>query len=531
MKKRTSKTILPPIIQSLIKPGSIPGNPKNVKLIQTQMSWVLLAGELVYKIKKQVNLGYVDFTSLEKRRYYCHREVELNRRLCAHGYLGVSTVNLANDKYSIDGAGEVIDYAVKMRRLPTEKMLDYLLKHGDPTPDMLNQVAEKIAEFHKKADTGPHIDPFGNVESILVNATENFDQARKYAGSVVSYKSLARIEAFTKSFLDSHSELFASRINNKHIRDCHGDLHSSHICFTDRLCIYDCIEFNDRFRYADTASEVAFLAMDLDHYKRADLSHSFTQRYLEIMGDSQVQELIKFYKCYRAMVRAKVDCFMLDDPYLNAEEKQQSCAQAQLYFDLAESYTLEKPLLLVNVGLVGSGKSTLAKMLARHMGMVVISSDVVRKTLAGIPATTPGSQELDSGIYTRDFSRLTYETMFKQAAEWLKRGVPVILDATFVMASSRQKAREVALAHGSDLVFLEHVISDEEACRRIIKRQGEPDNVSDGSIEVYYKMKEEFEPLSKTEAEDRVIIDCTGTTAENISKARSFIFSRSRSST
>ena len=196
---------------------------------------------------------------------------------------------------------------------------------------------------------------------------------------------------------------------------------------------------------------------------------------------------------------------------------------------MAESYTLEKPLLLVNVGLVGSGKTTLTKMLARHMGMVVISSDVVRKTLAGIPATTPGSQELDSGIYTPDFSRLTYETMFKQAADWLKRGVPVILDATFVLASSRRAAREVALDHGADLVFLEHIISDEEACRRIKNRQGKPGNVSDGSIEVYFKMKKEFEPLSETEAKDRVIIDCSGTTTENILKARHFIFNQSRS--
>ena len=529
MKERKLTAMLPPIIQSLLKSEGTPGESGQVNLVQTQMSWILFAGNLVYKMKKPVDLGYVDYTTLEKRQYYCNREVELNRRLCPQSYLGVSTINLADGEYSIDGDGEVVDYAVKMKKLPQEKMLDYLLANNNPTADMLSQVAERVAAFHKKAETGPHIDPFGSIQAIRFNTEENFTQSIKYADKVVSRDTLDRIKDYTNRFLNNNSALFESRVKEGHIRDCHGDLHSSHICFTDELCIYDCIEFSDRFRYSDTAAEVAFLAMDIDHYGRADLSQVFIQRYLEMTRDSQVETLLNFYKCYRAMVRAKVNCFKLDDPYVDSEEKQRSLLKAQQYFDLAESYTLQKPWLLVNVGLVGSGKSTLAKELARHMGIVVISSDIVRKTLAGIPPVESASQGMDTGVYSPDFSRLTYETMFNQAASWLKKGVSVILDATFVLALSRKTAYEIAMKYNAGFAFLEYTISDEEACRRINHRKLEPGNVSDGTTQVYFKMKSEFEPLDKTEAQQRVIIDCAETTAENLAKVRHFIFNRYRS--
>lgn len=524
MKEKTLKGTLPPAIKDLTKVGAIPGETVPAKLIQTQMSWVLIAGEHVYKMKKPVNLGYVDYTTLEKRRYYCHREVELNRRLCPQNYLGVSTINLCNNTYCIDGKGEVVDYAVKMKTLPPEKMLDHILEHGNPTPEMLHQVGARIAAFHQEAETGPHINQFGSLESIRFNAEENFTQSKPYTGVAVSSETLDRIENFATDFLDNHAGLFENRVAEGRIRDCHGDLHSSHICFTDKLCIYDCIEFNDRFRYADTASEVAFLAMDLDHYGRADLSQAFIQRYLEITDDNQAEKLMRFYKCYRAMVRAKVNCFKLDDPYVSAEEKRLACLGAQLYFALAESYTTDKPWLLVNVGLVGSGKSTLAKALASHLGMAIISSDLVRKEMAGIPPTQSGAVEMDSGIYSPDFSRLTYEAMFNQAEKWLKLGVSVILDGTFTLRKSRVTAREIAARNNAGFCELEYIISDEEACQRISLRQSDPGNVSDGTTDVYFKMKREFEPLDKTEESQRVIIDSAGTTEEHIASIRHHIF-------
>ncbi|MBN1368993.1 MAG: AAA family ATPase [Dehalococcoidaceae bacterium] len=515
---------LPPAIQALSKPGILPGSAGQATIIQTQMSWVLLTVDFAFKFKKPVDLGYVDYTSLEKRLYFCQKEVELNRRLCPDSYLGVVPVTLKGGEYLLGGTGEIADYTVQMKRLPQERMLDWLLLNGEVTPDMLNSVAVKVAGFHRKAETGKHIDVYGSMEAVRFNVAENFEQTTKYTGPVALPRSMARIKRFTHAFLDSHAGLFAGRVTAGHIRDCHGDLHSSHICFTDRLCIYDCIEFNDRFRYSDTASEVAFLAMDLDHYGRADISTTFIQDYIEASADTGIESLLRFYKCYRAMVRAKVNCFKLDDPYVSDSEKASSGSAARLYFDLAESYTLEKPVLLATAGLTGSGKSTLARALGRRMGMVVISSDVIRKGLAGIPSTRHCYDELDSGIYSPEFSHLTYETMFKQAEHWLSRGVSVILDATFTQARSRQAAAGLALRQGADFGIMEFCIKDDQALARLEERMNQPGNVSDGRAEVYFKLKQEYQPLTGTETAWRVIINCSIPLEENINRVQNYIY-------
>jgi len=515
---------LPPVIQALSKPGILPGSAGPATIIQTQMSWVLLTAEYAFKFKKPVNLGYVDYTSLENRFFFCRKEIELNRRLCPDGYLGVIPVTLKNSRYCLDGAGETVDYTVQMKRLPQERMLDWLLENGEVTPDMLKTVAVRVADFHRQADTGKHIDYYGLPESICFNAAENFEQTAKYTGPVALPRSMARIKGFTLSFLDSNEDLFAGRVEAGRIRDCHGDLHSSHICFTDCLCIYDCIEFNDRFRYADTASEVAFLAMDLDHYGRADLGAIFVQDYIEASGDTGIKRLLGFYKCYRAMVRAKVNCFKLDDSYVSNSEKASSKAAARLYFDLAESYTRQRPVLLATAGLTGSGKSTLARALGRRMGMVVISSDIVRKNLAGAAPTRHFYAAVDSGIYSPEFSRLTYETMFEQAEHWLSRGISVVLDATFTLARSRQAAADLARRQGADFGILEFYIEDDHALTRLEERLSQPGNVSDATAEIYFKLKQEYQPLTGMETGCRVIIDSSITLDENINRVQKYIY-------
>ncbi len=514
---------LPPVVKGLASQGILPGDAGLVKLIQTQMSWVILTTEHAFKLKKPVDLGYVDYTTLKKRLYYCQKEVELNRRLCPDTYFGVVAVTREINRYGVNGRGEVVDYAVKMRRLPETQMLDYLLMNESANRDMLEQVADTVAAFHQEAVTSDSIAAFGSLDAIRYNTTENFEQSLKYAGCVVEPDTLNRIKYFTESFIENNAPLFNKRAKGGHIRDCHGDLHSSHVCFVNGICIFDCIEFNDRFRYSDTASEVAFLAMDLDYYGRADLSTGFVERYVKTTGDVEINALIKFYKCYRAMVRAKVNCFKLDDPYVSRAEKEQAKTNARIYFQLAESYVLDKPVLLVNVGLVGSGKTTLAKKLASRMGMVVISSDVVRKTLAGIPPTEPQPDEYNSGIYSPDFSQKTYQSMFEQAGEWLGRGVSVILDATFIRAKSRRVARDIASRSNATFGLLEYQIDDEEAHSRLVKRSTQLKNASDGRPDIYYKMKRKYEPLDETEALYRVIIDSNMPAEENIRRVREYI--------
>jgi aminoglycoside phosphotransferase family enzyme len=309
------------------------------------MSFIFLTGEYVYKIKKPVNLGYLDYTTLEKRHFFCHQELELNRRLCPDVYLAVVPITMSlrgakrrSNLLRIEGQGQAIEYAVKMKQLPQDRMMDVLLPRGQVTLEMVARVAEKLMVFHQKAETNQKIAAFGRLDVIRHNCDENFAQTEKYIGLTISKAQYERIKGYTDNFIRSNAGLFEKRVREGRIRDCHGDLHAAHVCFTDDICIYDCIEFNDRFRYSDVASEMAFLAMDLDRYQQAGLSRHLVNTYVGLSHDEELLKLLNFYKCYRAYVRGKVESFKLDDPYIPEEEKARVLTATQSYFQLAESY-------------------------------------------------------------------------------------------------------------------------------------------------------------------------------------------------
>jgi hypothetical protein len=302
------------------------------------MSFIFLTGEYVYKIKKPVNLGYLDYTTLEKRHLFCHQELELNRRLCPGAYLAVVPIVEEKGELRIEGRGKAIEYAVKMKQLPQDRMMDVLLSRGQVTPEMVSRVAEKLVNFHQRAETSQKIATFGKLDVIRRNCDENFAQTEKYIGTSITAEQYQHIKNYTNNFVDSNASLFDKRVKEGKIRDCHGDLHAAHVCFTDDICIYDCIEFNDRFRYSDVASEIAFLAMDLDRYQQAGLSRHLVNTYVELSHDEELLKLLDFYKCYRAYVRGKVESFKLDDPYIPEEEKTKVLTAARSYFQLAESY-------------------------------------------------------------------------------------------------------------------------------------------------------------------------------------------------
>ena len=329
---------LPEMVQALLDPKAYPDATSGVTLLQTQMSLVFLTGDFVYKVKKSVDLGYLDYTTLEKRRFFCQREVELNRRLCPDVYLGVFPITYDRGRIRIGGTGETIEYAVKMRYLPQGKMLNVLLAENKVSAEMITGVAKKMADFHQKAETNDSISSYGSLDIIIANNEENFSQTTKNIGRTISHERYRRIKAYTRTFIESKADLFRKRVADGRIRDCHGDLHAAHICFTDGICIYDCIEFNDRFRYCDVASEIAFLAMDLDYYGRADLSQSFINDYVSFSGDKELVKLLDFYKCYRAYVRGKVEGFKLDAPLIPDEEKAKILVVVEKYFELAEGY-------------------------------------------------------------------------------------------------------------------------------------------------------------------------------------------------
>jgi len=331
-------SILLPIVEALLEPRVYPHKPQKVELIQTQMSFIFLTCEYVYKIKKPVDLGYLDYTTLEKRHYFCRQELELNRRLCPSAYLAVVPIVQEKGQLIIEGRGKPIEYAVKMKQLPHDRMMDVLLPQGQVTMEMVNRVAERLVGFHRKAETNQKIAAFGSLDVIRQNTNENFYQTEKYMGTSITTEEHKHIKNYTNNFINSNSGLFDKRIREGKIKDCHGDLHVAHVCFTEDLCIYDCIEFNDRFRYSDVASEIAFLAMDLDRYKQSGLSQNFVNTYVKLGHDEELLKLLNFYKCYRAYVRGKVESFKLDDLYIHEEEKTKVLAAARSYFQLAESY-------------------------------------------------------------------------------------------------------------------------------------------------------------------------------------------------
>jgi uncharacterized protein len=328
------------IIKALLKSNAYPEEPVDIELIQTQMSLIFKTGEFVYKIKKPVNLGYLNYTTLENRKYYCQKEVELNRRLCPNVYLGVFSIVCCNNIIKIGREGEILEYAVKMRKLPEEMMLNVLLSQGKVTFEMIRNVAKVIADFHDHAYSNTEISKFGKLDAIKINTEENFNQTKKYIGKTITDGQYKSINKFTNNFMENNVDLLKERVASHKIKDCHGDLHAAHICFHNGICIYDCIEFNDRFRYCDTASEIAFLAMDLDRYNRSDLSNSFVEAYIEYSNDKKVMDLMNFYKCYRAYVRGKVESFVTDDQFVDNVSKQKALLSAKKYFELAKSYSV-----------------------------------------------------------------------------------------------------------------------------------------------------------------------------------------------
>ncbi len=326
------------LLQALSTPQAYPHKPREVEIVQTQISIVFLAGDYVYKVKKPVDFGFLDFTTLDKRRFYCNQEVVLNRRLCPDTYLGVVPVTQDGDKFSVEGNGTEVEYAVKMLPLPQQQMMDTLLQSDRVTTEMMEMVAERLTDFHRQAELIEHLAIIGGLDAVMKNTEENFDQTKVYVNRTITPEQYTKLMNYSYSFTERNASLLAKRVKEGRIRDCHGDLHAAHICFNNGICIYDCIEFNDRFRYIDVASEVAFLAMDLDFHGRTDLAKHFVNAYIMAAGDEELLKLLDFYKCYRAYVRGKVEGFKLDDPNISKKEKTRALTIARKYFELAESY-------------------------------------------------------------------------------------------------------------------------------------------------------------------------------------------------
>ncbi|MDO8614605.1 MAG: AAA family ATPase [Dehalococcoidia bacterium] len=501
-------SVLPPAVQALLDPSAYPHPVSDVRLIQTHISYVFLAGDYVYKIKKPVDFGFLDYSTLGKRRYYCRREVVLNSRLCSDTYLGVVPIRESAGRFAIGGPGTIVEYAVRMRRLPAERMMDRLLAEGKVTPAMARAVADKLVPYHATAETSPTIARFGDW-AIRYNWQENVDQWTPYIGRTLSPAQDRILRTYGEAFLARRRQLLRRRVDELRIRRVHADLRSDAICFQDGICIFDCVEFSRRINLLDVARDVGFLAMDLEYRGRTDLAQAFVDRYVEVSGDGDLREVLDFYACYSACVRGKVESFLLDQPEVPVAEKRRARAAARRYFGLACSYAQSLPpaMLVITCGLPGTGKSTLARALAEATGSAVVSSDVVRKRLAGIEPTEHRPEEFRGGIYAGDFTDRTYAALLAQAREALDAGRSVILDASFIRREQRRQAQRLASASGAQFACLELAADSDAVRRRLERRLRRGADPSDAGWEVYVAQKRRFQRPAEVPAERRLLVD------------------------
>ncbi len=487
---------VPEYIQGLLRPQAFPHTADDLRLEETHISWVVLAGLYAYKLKKPINLGFLDFSTQDARAADCAEEVRLNRRLCPDVYLGVVHVVERHGGYAIGGRGRRVEPAVHMRRLPVEGMLPSLLARGVVDARLMRGLARHLARFHTRAATGPGVDEYGGLSTVRANWEENFVQTEPFVGRSLPTAVKQKTAAYVERFLRGQAALLRQRIAQGRIRDGHGDLHAASICVEGRrLQLFDCVEFAPRFRCADVAAEVGFLAMDLAHRGRADLADAFVDAYVQASGDGQLTRLLDFYCCYRAFVRGKVLSLRLVQSDLPEGEATHIESEARAYFDLAWAYAggLGGPTLIVTLGLPASGKSTLAEGLAGRLGLVHVSSDLVRKELAGVHPTEHLAERFGEGAYSPSMTRRTYAALRRRAARWLRRGRSVVLDATFGQPQERAAVRRLAARANARLVVL-HCRADEATLRdRLAARSDRAKTgASDARLELWPALKAAF---------------------------------------
>ena len=503
---------LPATVAAMLQPGFYPHPPQAVHLTQTHISYVLLAGDSVYKIKKPVRFSFLDFSTVERRRHFCHEEVRLNRRLAPETYRGVVAICAGPNGYRLGpgDAADAVEYAVHMRRLPDDRMLNRLLERDAATLPIIDAIARRLCAFHRESDAGPHVAANGDPAAIWRVLEDNYTGMRRFRGITLPESDDEAIQTFTRDFLDHHDALFRLRQAQQHIRDCHGDLHSEHICCIEPLTIFDCIEFNETFRYCDVASDIAFLAMDLDYHDHAELAAYLVDRYAAYGNDTDLRRLVPFYQCYRAYVRGKVDSLTSAEPEVEPEERAAARDRARRHFELAYRYTWAyRPCVVVIAGLSGTGKSALAAALQVRTGFTHINSDVVRKRLAGLPAATRVTGAAATALYSVEHSERTYERLFTDAAQCLDAGRGVILDATFQLRRGRAAARALAYGRGVPFLVVECRCPEGDVRERLARRTAAGDSPSDADWEVYLEQRRRFEPFTTDEQADRLVLDTT----------------------
>ena len=504
--KRDAKSL----VAFLSSPESYPHGPAGVRAIQTHISWVFIASPFVFKVKKPVNLGFLDFSMLEKRHYFCQREIELNRRLCPGIYLDAVPIYETDSGFSFEPRGDVVEYAIKMKELPHGWFLNELLEKNRVGEKEINRVISTLHRFYQAETPTPEIEQWGTPEKLKISTDENFTQVEPFIGETISTAAFEAIRHYTNQFFELSENLFHERIQQHRVLDCHGDLRLDHVHLTpEATTIFDCIEFNDRFRFIDIANDLAFLAMDFDFKGRSDLGNQFLGNAARVLADAGMLKVANFYKCYRAFVRGKIESIQATEKETTNPKEHEK--QGARYFRLALKYAVSgsEPLLLVVMGGVGSGKTTVAKQLASELDWPVFSSDETRKTLAGVPVAQRTPPELRAKIYSARMTQKTYRKLLEEgiaAIGCCSRGRRprllqphngVILDATFSTRSLRKCLRDECKKANVPIQFVELEVDPNEIKNRLKLRDEKTDETSDARLEDFEKLNAAYQSPSE----------------------------------
>ena len=476
------------------------------ELIETHISWVILTGSYAYKVKKPVNLGFLDFSTLEGRRFFCEEELRLNRRLAPGIYLEVVPITGTTEAPVLGGEGEAIEYAVKMVQFPQAAQLDRMLADGVLESQQLDAFACFIADFHKRAAVAPAEDEYGLPAQVWQPMAENFAQIRERIDEAQLLEVLAELERWSMATFEAVEPVLLQRKAQGFIRECHGDMHLRNLAWIDEKPVaFDGIEFNPNLRWIDVISEVAFLVMDLQDRGQPELAQRFLNAYLEQSGDYAGLVLMRFYLVYRAMVRAKVSAIRLGQLQLDEPGRAGAKAEFEQYLALAQTYTHPgPPVLVLTCGLSGSGKTSLSQPLLECLSAIRIRSDVERKRLFGMKALESGRAAPAQGIYSTEATGRTYAHLRELADLLLDAGYTVIVDATFLQHAQREPFERLARKKGLGYVLLEFSARTQTLRRRILQRSGD---ASDADLAVLEHQLAVYQPLKADEQAHTVNID------------------------
>ncbi len=494
------------LINSLMRPEMYDPPVEKCVLIETHISWVILAGAYAYKIKKSLNLGFLDFSTLEKRQYYCEEELRLNKRLAPSIYLSVIPITGTVLQPQWAGEGDAIEYAIKMRAFPQQVQLDRVLALGYLQASQLDTLARHIANFHHQIDVADTKSIFGEPEIIFQPIKENFKQIREHVKNPKALASLVELERWSEVTFQALQSTLKQRKSAGFVRECHGDMHLRNIAWVDDgPLVFDCIEFNPNLRWIDVMSDIAFLVMDLQDRKQPELAQRFLNNYLQHTGDYAGMRVLRFYQVYRALVRAKIDAIRADQAGISKEEQVDAEKDFFDYLKLALTYIRRgNPQLIITHGMSASGKSTISQSLLELLGAVRIRSDVERKRMFALKQGNDGQVAVGKGLYSPEVTERTYRKLEELASQIIDTGHSVIVDAVFLQYQERERFRKLADSRHIPFVILECTADHETLRQRIRQRKND---ISDADLKVLEMQRSQWQPMLKHEGFNTVTID------------------------